>query len=216
MVARILKVLFFGVFVKPLVLIGIGLNVLSRKNLPDDGPAVIVSNHNSHLDTLVLMALFPLTRIHRVRPVAAADYFLRNKWLAWFSLNVIGIIPIDRVGAGQKKEDVFASSQQALQRGDILILFPEGTRGRSEERQPFKKGIYHLLKSCPQTAVIPVAMHGLGKALPKGEALLVPFNCDVVLGDPLLVQGNATEFVSHLDSTCRKLLDLCLTKNHLD
>ena len=72
---RCLKILFFALCIRPLVLVGLGLNIVNRKHLPTRGPAVIAANHNSHLDTLVLMSLFPLAQIHRVRPVAAADYF---------------------------------------------------------------------------------------------------------------------------------------------
>ena len=95
---RILKILFFAIVVRPLVLIGLGLNIVNRRAQPKHGPAVIAANHNSHLDTIVLMSLFPLKQIHRVRPVAAADYFLSNRWIAWFSLNIMGIIPLDRSG----------------------------------------------------------------------------------------------------------------------
>ena len=90
--SRFLKILFFGLIIKPFVLIVLGLNIRNKAGLPSEGPAVIAANHNSHLDTMVLMSLYPLTKIHRIRPVAAAEYFLVNKVLAWFSINCIGII----------------------------------------------------------------------------------------------------------------------------
>ena len=93
---RFLKIIFFALLVKPMVLLGLGLNVFFKAKLPKQGPAIVVANHNSHLDTLVLMSLYPLSQIHKIRPVAAADYFLKNKLLAWFSLNIIGIIPMQR------------------------------------------------------------------------------------------------------------------------
>ena len=93
---KLLKVFFFGIIIKPLILIILGLNVRNKRKLPLKGPAIIAANHNSHLDTLVLMGLYPLSQIHRVRPVAAADYFLKNKWLKWFTLNIIGVIPLER------------------------------------------------------------------------------------------------------------------------
>lgn len=213
MMSRILKLLFFAVVVRPLVLIGLGLNLINRKWLPVRGPAVIAANHNSHLDALVLMSLFPLSMLHRVRPVAAADYFLATKFGAWFSLNVLGIIPLDRSGQGDLNA-LFEPCHAALDRGEILILFPEGSRGDPEQMGRIRKGICHLLKGREDVPVTPVVLHGLGRALPRGEALFVPFNCDVVVGEALHVgEGPSIDFVKRLTGTYEELLTHCLTRH---
>lgn len=213
---RLLKVLFFALLVKPVVTLLLGLNIVGRARLPQCGPAVIVANHNSHLDTMVLMSLFPLRQIHRIRPVAAADYFLGNGgFMAWLSLNCIGIIPMDRQG-GTKREELFQHCHAALDQGDILILFPEGSRGAPEKIGQLKKGIYHLLLDRKtDTPLIPVIMRGLGKALPRGEALLVPFNCDVVIGEPLAMTKNSEELLANIQSEFAELSKHCIT-NHAD
>ena len=207
--------LFFAGVIKPLILIVLGLNIRNREKLPISGPAVIAANHNSHLDTMVLMSLYPLSNIHKVRPVAAADYFLSNRVLAWFSLNIIGIIPLDRTGTASR-ERLFDDCNQALDQGDILILFPEGSRGEPEKFSQPKKGIYHLLRNREDVPVIPVVTHGLGRALPRGEALLVPFNCDVIIGDNLPVAHNADEMMKYISSAFAELLQYCLTRNTLN
>lgn len=209
--SRVVKLAFFGLIVKPVVFIGLGLNVFHRHRLPRSGPAILVANHNSHLDTMVLMSLYPLTTLHRVRPVAAADYFLSNRWLAWFALNVIGIIPLKR-DRSTARHALFDECHRALDAGDILIIYPEGSRGEPEQIGELKRGVYHLLKDRDDVTLTPVALHGLGRALPKNEALLVPFNCDVVIGEPLPKMPDAESFMTHMKTVLQDLLRLCITR----
>jgi len=213
MTNQILKILFFALIVKPLIFVGLGLNIIGRKNLPLNGPAVIAANHNSHLDTMVLMGMYPLSVINKVRPVAAADYFLKNKYLAWLSLSIIGIIPLDRTGK-TKPENLFYDCHKALDKGHILLIFPEGSRGRPEELSRLKKGIYYFIKDRKDTKVTPVVLHGLGRALPRGEALFVPFNCDVIIGEAIGSYHNSREFLDKLLASYNKLFESCITKQN--
>jgi 1-acyl-sn-glycerol-3-phosphate acyltransferase len=192
---------FFAIFVRILVLLVIGMNVRGRGNLPTSGPAIIVANHNSHLDTLVLVSLLPLSLLARTRPVAALDYFLRSKALAWFALNIIGILPINRAGGANP----LMGLRKALDEGSILILYPEGSRGAPEEMIEFKRGVALLARDCPSVPVIPVFMHGLGKALPKGTKLFVPFICDVFVGEPVPVSGDSRSFTTKLRHSIEEL-----------
>ncbi len=207
------KMLFFLVVVKPVVLIGLGLNLVNRKGLPKYGPAILAANHTSHLDTLVLMSLYPLSQLHRVRPVAAADYFLKNKWIAWFSLNCLDIIPIERESK-TPRDELLKGCYEALENKQIIVFFPEGTRSLSEEREfKLKRGIHHLVQQYPSTKVIPIILHGLGKSLPKGEALLVPFNCDVIVGDEMAHNDDAGAYLSNLTTQYEGLLTQCITRS---
>jgi 1-acyl-sn-glycerol-3-phosphate acyltransferase len=196
---NILRYLWYTCLVRPLVLFAMGVNVRNREGLSDTAPAIIVANHNSHLDAMVLASLFPLRLLRKVRPVAAADYFLRNRWLAWFALKVVGIIPLvrQRKAAGN---DPLAGCAAALERGDILLLFPEGSRGEPERMAAFKTGVAHLAKRFPSVPVIPVFMQGLGKALPRGECLPVPVICDIVVGEALSWNGSRQEFMKELEA----------------
>ncbi|KDM93460.1 lysophospholipid acyltransferase family protein [Photobacterium galatheae] len=214
--AHLLKVLFVFFIVKPLVFVGLGLNIIQRQNLPADGPVVVAANHNSHLDTLVLLALFPISIIHKVRPVAAADYFLANKLVAWLSLNVIGIIPLRRSPSPSQREAVLQECHQALERGEILIIFPEGSRGEPEIMSGLKKGIYHLVKDHDRCPVTPVVMRGLGRSLPRGTAMFVPFNCDVVIGEPIDHFQDADDFVSTMQARYQALSKHCITQTGED
>jgi len=209
---RIFKILLFSLFIKPIVFLILGLNIRNREKLPLKGPAIIAANHNSHLDTMVLMSLYPLSKIHKVRPVAAADYFLSSKLMSWFSLKCIGIIPLDRKG-GANLEELFAGCHAALDNEDILIIFPEGSRGNPEQVGKIKKGIFYLTKDRSDTTIIPVVMHGLGKTLPRGEALFVPFNCDVVVGDAIEECKDSKEFIETVLRSFNELLKHCITSS---
>ncbi|MDP6391145.1 MAG: lysophospholipid acyltransferase family protein, partial [Alphaproteobacteria bacterium] len=83
--------------------------------------------------------------------------------------------------------------------GEILILYPEGTRGTPERLGRFKTGIAHLAKRHPDVPVVPVFLHGVGKCLPKGKAVPVPFLCDVLVGNGVTWPGSRTELMCGLE-----------------
>lgn len=192
---NLLRWLYFRLLIRTVVTLILGLNVRRRHLLPNDGPAILAANHNSHLDTMVLMTLMG-KHLRNTHPVAAADYFLSNKLMAWFSTRIIGIIPIVRKREGN--DNPLQPALDALQQGKIIILFPEGTRGEPEKMQALKKGIAHLAREQPSVPVVPIYLHGLGKALPKGEGLLVPFFCDVYIGEALHGSDDIDGFMQQL------------------
>jgi len=200
-----IKTLFFTFLVAPIIKIVLGLSIKNRDRLPEKGPAIIIANHNSHLDTVALMCLFPLFFVKNVRPVAAADYWTKNKLITWFANNFIGVIPIKRKNDGTNKEDLLAPILEVLKQNKIVIYFPEGSRGNPEEMVQFKKGISHLAMNAPHVPIIPVFLYGLGKALPRGEGLLVPFICDVNIGAAKFWSGDKDQFVKDLQETINQL-----------
>lgn len=201
---RLLRFLFFAVIVRAVILIALGLNVRHRELLPKDGPAVLAGNHNSNLDALAIMSLMPLRLLPKLRPVAAMDYFLTGGFRSWFATNIIGIIPVKR-GSGKEGGNPLLLAEEALDRGEILVIFPEGTRGEPETFNQFKKGIGHLAKARRKVPVIPIFMYGLGKAMPRGSLLLVPFNCIVSVGEPLYGKPSYDAFVKELEASMNAL-----------
>ena len=194
---RLLQILFFVLVIKPLTLVILGLRISNKSGLPLAGPAIVVANHNSHLDTMVLMTLFPLRLLAKVRPVAAADYFLSNPLLAWIGLNLFNILPIQR--QTRSKQNPLLICLDSLNQAEILIVYPEGSRGQPEQLSAFKSGVAYLAKHHPQVPIYPIFLHGLGKALPKGDLVLVPFYCDILIGEPLRWTGQKHTFMQLLN-----------------
>lgn len=209
---KFLKLLFFALFVKPLVYVVLGLNVRNAQKLPKEGPAIIVANHSSHIDTLILMSLFPLKRILSIRPIAAKDYFLKTKLKSWFSLNIIGIIPVERNTEKFSHIHPFEAVTQSLSNNEIVIIYPEGTRGSSEEIGEFKRGVAHLAKLNPQVPIIPVYIHNPDMVLPKGDGILVPFICDVFIGDKMNFSESTEKFTLKLKEKVEELKTQCFTR----
>ncbi len=65
-----------------------------------------------------------------------------------------------------------------------MIIFPEGTRGAPEVMQKFRRGVSVLAEACPDLPFVPVRLHGLGKALPRGDWRFVPFSAEACVGLP--------------------------------
>jgi len=201
-----IKKLFFIFIVRPIVLVISGVSLKGKENLPTKGPAVLVANHNSHLDTMVMMSLFPLKTLEKVRPIGAEDYFCNTPIKNWLSKKLIDIIPLKR-RPSKEEGHPFGEIYKALENEQIVLLFPEGSRGDPEVMKPFKTGVAHIAEAYPTVPVVPLHIHGAGKALPKGEALFVPFVIDVHVGEAIFYEGRGRkEYTDYLKKAVEKLI----------
>ena len=195
MMKHLLRTLFTLCMVWPLIWLWLGLRVKHRERLPKSGPAIVVANHNSHMDVFALLSLFSLSRQADVHPVAAADYFMRNKAMAWFALNILNIIPVMRQGG---EANPLARCEQALREGKTLILFPEGTRGEPGKLAPLKSGLWHLSKSMPDVPIVPVWLRGTEQVMAKGNRIPLPLFIDVNIGEALSFTPEKAAFMEEL------------------
>lgn len=198
------QIVFSALILRPFMALFIGLRVRGRERLPKEDPFILIANHSSHLDTLSLLSLFPLARLAKVRPVAAADYFERNKFVSVMSRALFNILPIKRRGLTPETNPI-PRMEAALREGQSLIIFPQGTRGSSSSPAHFHSGAAHLIEKCPGIPVIPVYLINMGRSLPKGEWIPVPFFCEVRIGAPCQVQGNHREITALLERAVREL-----------
>lgn len=194
-----LKYLFFLLVIKPFIFLVLGVNVRNPETLPKDSPAIIIANHNSHIDTLLLMSLFSISKINKIRPVAAADYFCNTKFKKFIFEKLIGIIPIERKISKENISTLFGGIFNALDNNEIIIIYPEGTRGNDNKINKFKSGVAHIAKAYPNVPVIPIFINGPDKILPKIDEILVPFISDVYIGEPLFYNKKSTmEFTEEI------------------
>jgi 1-acyl-sn-glycerol-3-phosphate acyltransferase len=201
---NVARLAFLTLFARPLARFLTGCDVIGRERLPAAGPAIVIANHTSHVDTLLLLTIFPTRLVDRVRPVAAADYFLRGPLIGWFSRSLVGIVPVVR--ANTLHEDVLAPARAALAAGDIVIVFPEGTRGPATDALgPLKSGVARLAEAFPQAPVTPVWIEGAGRVLPKGALLPAPMNCTALVGEPIVWDGDKATFMEALRASLETL-----------
>lgn len=200
----LIQMILFALVVRPFMALFIGLRATGHDKLPQSDPFILIANHSSHLDTLSLLSLFPITRLCRIRPVAAADYFERNRFIAKFSRTLFNILPIARKDITPENNPL-RRMLAAIQAGQSLIIFPEGTRGVGEEMGRFRSGVAHLLEKEPEVPVVPAYLVNMGRSLPKGEYIPVPFFCEVRLGEPQSFRGNRQEITESLEAAVRAL-----------
>ena len=189
---------------RPIARIFTWADIVGRERLPLIGPAILAANHASHVDTILMLTLYPSKALNRVRPAAAADYFLKGGLMTWFSKSIIGIVPVARVQAGTGV-DVLAPVRDALLAGDIVLIFPEGTRGDGEDLSELKSGVARLAADVPAAPVYPIWLQGAGRVLPKGKFMPVPMNCTVLVGEPLYWQGDRAKFMEDLRQSLEEL-----------
>ena len=155
------------------------LRIEGRENLPARGSYVLVCNHTSHLDTLCLLSSVPLRSIHRCFPAAAADYFFSSLPRSAVSAILINALPFDRKAKGA--ESLALCSALLRNEGNILILFPEGTRTTTGTMGRFRSGIGRLAAGA-DFDVLPCHVEGGIRAWPKGKLFPRPRKLHLRIG----------------------------------
>ena len=148
---------------------------------------IYFANHQSHADLVMIWAALPAELRGITRPIAAKDYWTKTPFRQWITTAVFNAIYVDRERT--EGQDPLAPLVQALDNGDSIILFPEGTRGHEEEPQPFKAGLYNLAQRFPQVVLVPAWIHNVQRVMPKGEVVPVPILCSVTFGAPIALQA---------------------------
>src|SRR5579862_4106718 len=114
------------------------LRIHGIENLPVDQSCVLVANHSSHLDALCLLAAVPMRQLHQTFPAAAADYFFVTIPRIALTVLIVNALPFDRQAHAKKSLNLCRNLLEKP--GNILILFPEGTRSTDGQINAFKPG----------------------------------------------------------------------------
>jgi 1-acyl-sn-glycerol-3-phosphate acyltransferase len=157
------------------------LEIIGEENLRSNRSFVLVANHSSHLDTVCLLAGLPLRRLHRAFPAAAADYFFKSVPRTWVATVIVNALPFAR--QTHVRHSLAICGELMANAGNVLIIFPEGTRSRTGELQEFKPGIGALVAG-RDVSVLPCYLDGAHRAWPKGKRIPRPRKVRLIIGEP--------------------------------
>ncbi len=157
------------------------LSYHGREHLPARPPFVVVANHQSHLDALVIGAGIPLRFRDQLFPLAAGDVFFETLPLAAFSAIAMNALPVWRKKGG--RHGLKALRERVLQDEGLFILFPEGTRSRTGELGAFRPGIGMLVAET-DVPIVPCWIEGTFRAFPPQHYFPRPTKISVRFGKP--------------------------------
>jgi 1-acyl-sn-glycerol-3-phosphate acyltransferase len=169
---------------------------------------IYFANHQSHADLVLLWAALPKELRSITRPIAAKDYWTASSLKRWITTEVFNAVYVEREKRGD--EDPLQPLVDALESGDSLILFPEGTRGFAEDPQPFRSGLYNLAQRFPAVVLVPAWIHNVQRVMPKGEVVPVPVLCSVTFGAPMQLkpEESRTQFLERAREAVMAMRDV--------
>ena len=167
---------------------GITLVIRNAEHIQRTRAAVYVANHASHVEPpilyLALSGLFP-----RLRILYKAE--LRKLPILVRAFDVAGFVPLER-GNREQSLPAIERAAQALQEGNSFLIFPEGTRSRTGELLPFKKGGF-IMAIKGQAPIVPVAISGTRDAMRRGSLIIRPVQVTVSFGAPIATTGKTLD-----------------------
>ena len=183
-------------------LAGIRYRVHGRDRVPRDRAVVFCSNHQSNVDPPVLFRVLH-RRLHILYKAELGKLPILGT-----ALRAGGFVPVtrDQKEAAMEAIDMAAAS---IRSGNSFLIFPEGTRSRTEELLPFKKGGF-IMAIKAQAPIVPVAISGGRDAMRKGSAIVRPVLVDVRIGDPVETAGYTLEERDILIALVRERIEALL------
>jgi 1-acyl-sn-glycerol-3-phosphate acyltransferase len=158
------------------------MKVYGQEHLPDDPPFVLIANHESHLDAMLLACVLPPRLRRAVLPIAAGDVFFETPAIAAFAAFTLNALPLWRHNAG--RHALRDLRERLIGEPCGYILFPAGARSRDGSLLHFKAG-FGMLIAGTGVPVVPCYLDGPFRALPPKSKLPRPRRLAVWLGEPL-------------------------------
>lgn len=183
--SSILRLIWWS-FVRTFLGIVNRLEIRGKEHLPTSGPFVLIANHESHYDALVLACALPLSLRDQMFPLAAADVFFETPMLAAFAAHFLNALPVWRKNAG--RHGLSDLRTRLVDEKAIYLLFPEGGRSREGEMKPFKAGLGMLIAGT-EVPVVPCYLDGTLEAFPPGSRLPRPHKVRLRIGRPRCFAG---------------------------
>jgi 1-acyl-sn-glycerol-3-phosphate acyltransferase len=180
------------------------IKVEGRENIPKTGPAVLAANHQSFCDSFFI----PLVVRRRVTFLAKAEYF-DSKKTAWF-FRAAGQIPIQRGGGSASERALETARSEVLRKGELLCLYPEGTRTLDAYVHKGRTGVTRLSRECG-VPVIPVGVVGTVEVQPVNSKFMRPFKrVTISFGKPMEMEAPVNPddpMEGHDHTECRSFTD---------
>lgn len=170
-----------------------------------DGQAIFVANHQSHLDTALLLTSIPRPWRDEMVVAAAADYFFDSHTTAALAAWAYGAVPMERRKVSRRSAQ---RASRLLEQGWSMLIFPEGGRSPDGWGQEHKGGAAYLGVRC-RVPVVPIHIDGTGRVLPKGRRRVEPAQVTVTIGAPLrpLDDEDARTFSTRIEDAIAVLAD---------
>ncbi len=163
---------------------GVKVAVEGAQNLQHDRAAVYAVNHTSNVEPPILFhvlsPLFPRLRVLYKAELRKLPILVR----AW---DLAGFVPLER-GNREQSLPAIDRAAEALREGNSFLIFPEGTRSRTGNLLPFKKGGF-IMAISGQAPIVPVAIVGAREAMRKGSYIIQPVTVTVRFGEPVETAG---------------------------
>lgn len=158
------------------------LQISGRNHIPSKPPFILVANHSSHLDALVLASPLAWRLDNRIFPLAAGDVFFQTPLVSAFAAGMLNALPIWRKKCGSHAMEQLR--QRLLEEPCSFIIFPEGGRSRDGRLTGFKPGL-GMLVAQTSVPVVPCFLDGCFEAMQPNQRIPRPRRIRLFIGEPV-------------------------------